>query len=182
MYGMVNEGIRALVLENHGADTWAMICEKARIPDTEFERMTSYDDAVTHRLVGAICEHTDLEAGDVLEVFGRYWIKFAGSSSYGNLMRLAGDTFVERLENLDDMHERIQCSMPHLRPPSFEITQIGERQYLLDYFSSREGLACMVTGLLHGLAAETGEKVAIKQIRHKAETKDHDSFEIILLE
>lgn len=182
MYGMVNEGVRTFILSNHGQDTWAAICASAGVDTTEFDRMISYDDAVTYGLVGAICDHTGLDAAEVLEIFGRYWIEFAGASTYGNLMKLAGRSFVEKLENLDDMHERIQATMPHLRPPSFELSQTGDTSYLLDYHSSRDGLNHMVIGLLHGLAAETGEKIDVKQVRSKAETSDFDSFEIILQE
>lgn len=181
MYGMVNDGVRSFIVENHGPDVWESICDKAGITEREFERMISYDDAVTYALVGAICDETGLGAAEVLEIFGRYWVGFAGKSTYGNLLKLTGSTLVERLGNLDDMHARIQNSMPHLQAPSFDLTHAGGDTYTLDYYSPREGLAPMVIGLLHGLAAETDEKIEVRQIGAKDETTDHDSFEITLL-
>ena len=181
MYGMVNEGIREFILENHGTEAWEAICKDAGTHYTEFEKMSSYDDAITYDLVGAVCNHTGLSSDEVLKVFGTYWVKFVGGSNFGNLLRLAGNTFIERLEGLDDMHDRILLSMPHLKPPSFELDQLREGVFLLHYYSDRDGLAPMVIGLLYGLANETGEKITVKQVESKTKSADHDIFEIALL-
>ncbi len=182
MYGMVNEGIKTFIVSNHDDQTWHSICERAGIGHTDFERMSSYDDEVTYKLVGAICDHTGLEADEVLRVFGNYWIEFAGGSNFGNLMRLAGNTFLERLDGLDDMHDRILVSMPHLKPPSFELEPTEqEGVHRLHYYSPREGLTAMVIGLLHGLAADTGEEISVHHAMSRAEGADHDVFEIRLL-
>lgn len=182
MYGMVNEGIRTFIVNAHDEGTWASICRAANIDQQSFERMASYDDAVTYKLVGAICEHTGRRPQDVLEIFGKYWINFAGGSNFGELMRLAGRNFVERVQGLDDMHDRILLSMPHLKPPSFEIEAAGNATYLLRYYSDRAGLAPMVIGLLHGLAADTDERIEVHHLRSKSDTLDHDVFEIRLLD
>ena len=129
MYGMVNEGIRAFIEKEHGPETWEVICKSAQIDQTTFERMTSYDDSITYALVGAICEHTGLSGEDVLKVFGSYWVEFAGASHFGTFLRLAGNSFVERIKGLDDMHESILLSMPHLKPPSFELEDLGDDTY-----------------------------------------------------
>ena len=180
MYGMVNDGIRTFILENHSEETWRSICAGAGLSQTEFERMSAYDDDVTYKLVGSVCEHTGLDADDVLRVFGTYWISYAGGSNFGNLMRLAGRTFLERLEGLDDMHDRILVSMPHLKPPSFELEDRDDGTYHLHYHSDREGLSSMVIGLLHGLAADTDEKISVSHVHKRLNGEDHDVFEIRL--
>lgn len=182
MYGMVNEGIRTFIETHHGSDTWTAICQQAGVQQAEFERMANYDDAVTYDLVGAICAHTGMPAAKVLEVFGTYWVEFAGQSSFGKLLTVTGKDFVERVEGLDDMHERILVSMPHLKPPSFDIEQTGDTTYQLHYYSERDGLAPMVIGLLHGLAAQTGEKISVKMDASKMDGADHDIFAIDMLE
>lgn len=181
MYGMVNEGIRTFIETNHGPETWGAICTAAGVERTNFERMASYDDAVTYDLVGAICDHTGLSGAEVLEVFGRFWVDYVGGSSFGNLLKITGKTFVERIEGLDEMHERILISMPHLKPPSFEIEHVNEANYRLHYYSERDGLAPMVIGLLHGLAAETNDRIDIKVAQSKADGADHDVFMIQML-
>lgn len=184
MYGMVNEGIRTYILREFDEQTWQKICKSAGLNQFDFEKMTSYDDGVTYELVGAICDHTGLEAAEVLKIFGEYWVEFAGASNFGHLMRMAGDSFLDRVRGLDDMHERILLSMPHLTPPSFELEETdksAEGQYILRYFSEREGLAHMVIGLLHGLAQETGDRIEVNHITPKSETSDHDVFQISLI-
>ncbi|WP_424932960.1 heme NO-binding domain-containing protein [Amaricoccus macauensis] len=180
MYGMINEGIRSFIVENHGQEAWRDICATAGLKCTEFERMTNYSDTLTYDLVGAISQHTGLPANDVLKVFGEYWLEFAGTTRFGSLMRLAGRTFVERLRWLDDMHDRIVTSMPGLNPPSFELEVIEDRRFHLHYFSDREGLAPMVIGLLYGLAAETGDVIEIRHMIHRGDQSDHDVFEITM--
>lgn len=182
MYGMVNEGIRQFVELSHDEATWAEICKKASVDVTRFERMVSYDDAITYNLVGAICAHTGLAAEDALESFGTYWIEYVGSSSFGNLLKLAGRTLIEKLDGLDDMHDRVFASMPNLKPPSFELETLDDKNHNLHYFSDRDGLAPMVVGLLHGLARETGEAIRVNQIQAKSDGADHDVFAIALLD
>jgi hypothetical protein len=179
---MVNEGIRTFILNNHGAEAWRTICSKAGLEEREFERMSNYDDAVTYGLVGAICEYTGLTASEVLSVFGKYWVEYAGGSNFGRLLRLSGRSLFEQLKGLDDMHDRVLLSMPHLKPPSFEVDLTGERTCLLHYYSDRDGLAPMVVGLLYGLAQEAGEKIEVEQILFKSAEADHDAFEIRLLD
>lgn len=181
MYGMVNEGIRTFIVNNHGAEAWCEICDAAGIQENEFEKLTSYDDEITYRLVGAICDHTGLDAGEVLKVFGNYWVKFAGGSGFRDLMRLSGSTFIDQIRGLDDLHDRIILSMPHLKPPSFELEQAGDKVYQLHYYSERDGLAPMVEGLLFGIAEDTSEKIEVSQMDFKSEGADHDIFEIRLL-
>ena len=180
MYGMVNEGIRTFVERNFGVEAWNSICGDADIETTQFDRLGSYDDAVTYCLVDAIAKYTELPPENVLKVFGEYWVGYAGQSGFGNLLKISGKNFVERVQNLDDMHERILLTMPNLKPPSFELEKVGEKTYDLSYYSTRLGLGSMVVGLLHGLAEQTGEEITVKQIQHRSVQSDPDIFRIVL--
>ena len=180
MYGMVNEGIHTFIKTNYGDDAWKEICSKAGLNRSEFERMASYDDAITYSLVGAIVEQTGLSQEEVLKVFGSYWIEFVSQSNFGRLLRVAGDNFVDRINGLDDMHDRILLSMPHLKPPSFELEETGENTYKLHYYSEREGLCPMVMGLLYGLAQDTGEQIEVEHLPPTPETTDHEVFKIVM--
>ena len=181
MYGMVNEGMRQFIERDHGAATWSAICASASVDTNRFERMTCYDDAITYQLVGAICDHMNLEPDVALEGFGAFWVDYVVATSFGNLLKLAGRSFIEKLEGLDDLHNRISVSMPDLKPPSFELETLSADTHRLHYYSERDGLAPMVIGLMHGLAKETDEKIEIEQIEAKAKGADHDIFAITLL-
>ncbi|MGZ2259697.1 heme NO-binding domain-containing protein [Roseobacter sp. A03A-229] len=181
MYGMVNDGIHNFILKHHDADTWQSLCEAAYLETQEFHEMERYDDSVTFQLVHAISDHTGLSAGAVLTEFGSHWIDYAGASPFGALMTSAGNSFLERLRGLDDMHARVQLSMPDLKPPSFKLERKAETTYHLHYISQRTGLDAMVIGMLRGLAEDTGEDIEIKQIAAKSEIVDHSVFEIVLI-
>lgn len=176
MYGLVNNGVRTFVVEHHGSETWEAICAKLGLDADEFETMTAYGDDLTYDLVGAVSETLDLSAETVLEVFGEYWVGYAKSTAVGKLIDLGGDTFWERIRSLDDMHERIQNTMPHLEPPGFDLEDVPNGNRRLHYYSKRDGLASMVVGLLHGLAKECGVEVDIEHIEAKADGADHDVF------
>lgn len=181
MYGLVNNGVRNFVLENYGEDTWSEICAKASVDADEFETMAAYDDAVTYALVGAVSSTLDVPAEKVLEIFGDYWVGYAKSTAVGKLIDQGGDTLWERLRGLDDMHERIQMTMPDLAPPSFDLEDMRDGTHRLHYFSERDGLAPMVVGLLHGLATECGVKIKVDHLSLRSEGADHDVFGLMIL-
>jgi len=176
VYGLVNNGVRTFICEAHGEQMWQDICAKADVNPEEFETMTAYDDALTYALVGAVSETLDLSPEKVLEVFGEYWVGYSKATAVGKLIDQGGDTFLERLRGLDDMHERIQMTMPELEPPSFELEERPDGTHHLHYHSSREGLAPMVIGLLRGLAEECGVEVDIEQVDKAASGVTHDVF------
>lgn len=178
MYGLVNNGIQTFIVENHGEETWRAICAKAGVDGDSFETMSAYEDHTTFALVGAISEHLDLTTAQVLEVFGTYWVSFTKETAIGRLMRFEGVSLSDRLKGLDEMHDRVRLAMPHLDPPSFEYEESDDGENLLHYFSHREGLHSMVVGLLHGLAAETGEEIAVRMVESRAAGHDHDVFAI----
>ena len=176
MYGLVNNGIRTFIVDNHGQDTWRRICEKAAITDEEFENLTAYDDAITYALVGAVSEELGLGADTVLDVFGHYWVGFSKSTSIGKLVDQGADTLIDQIRSLDEMHERVQMTMPHLDPPSFEFEEMPDGNHRLHYMSSRKGLAPMVIGLLRGMADECGVSIDVTHAESKEDGAAHDVF------
>lgn len=178
MYGMVNLGIQKFITENHGPKVWWEICANAGMDDTEFESMLTYDDASTYRLIEAISEKLNMPQDEVLRIFGEYWIEYAGDTALGRIIDFGGSSFIEVLESLDEMHERFRATMPHLRPPSFEVVELSEHTFRLHYQSERQGLTPMVVGLLHGLAHRHGEQITVSLVARKSEGADHDVFQI----
>lgn len=179
MYGMVNDGIRRFVVENHGHAAWAEVCSKAGVADDCFDTLSTAPDSVTYDLVGAICDHFDLEADVALKAFGEYWPEFATNTAFGKLIDFSGEGFVGCLEGLDEMHDRIAATMPHLRPPSFELVAISDTTFHLHYMSHRPGLAPMVYGLLFGVAKHFDVKINVK---HLPQQLNHDGAETFFIE
>ncbi|PUB19231.1 heme-NO-binding protein [Yoonia sediminilitoris] len=162
MYGMVNHGIQSLIEENFGTDDWVQICEKAGIETDHFEGLLSYPDEITYTLVDIISKRYEMGTDEVLRVFGEYWIQFSSDSSIARLLKISKkNSLQENLEALNDMHDRIKLSLPHLRPPYFDYEKGEDGVDKLHYGSEREGMEPMVIGLIYGLAKETGERVEV---------------------
>lgn len=181
MYGMVNDAVRTFIVENHGEDVWLRICEDAGVTTREFEQLLTYNDDITYRLVGSISKHLGMDAADVLKHFGQYWPEYARDTSVGKMIRFGGDSFIETLQSLDEMHERVKIAMPEIRPPSFELETVGEDSYRLHYYSDRDGLGPMVIGLLYGLAAQKQTSIEVEHTQQKGVSADHDVFGIRVL-
>ena len=179
MYGLVNKAIQELICQNHGQDTWERIRKAAGVSLESFVSMQAYPDELTYELVGAASRELSLPVPALLEAFGQHWVHYTGKAGYGELMGIAGTSFVEFLQELDNMHARVAMTFPKLRPPSFECTDIGPRSVRLHYHSEREGLAPMVLGLVRGL----GEIFAVEGLVVEHDVRrdsgaDHDEFAI----
>lgn len=182
MYGLVNKAIEDLVCTQFGWDTWQTIKRRAGIDLPVFLCMQQYPDDLTYKLVNAASETLDMPPAAILHAFGTYWTQYTAQEGYGELLGMTGDTFQEFLLNLDTMHARVAFSYPHLQPPSFECTDMTSTSLNLHYFSSRQGLAPMVVGLLEGLAALFNLKIEIVLTHSREAGNDHEIFALTFQE
>lgn len=176
MYGLVNQAIQQMVVEKFGEETWEKIRSKANAEDV-FVAMDQYPDADTVNLVGASCEVLGIDAPTVLKTFGDYWVDFTGEA-YGELFKMSGATFLQFVQNLNDLHSRVGQIMPELKPPSFSVTDVRDGQFTLHYHSVREGLFPMIEGLLKGLGRRFDTEVEVAHVRGRADGLDHDEFQV----
>ena len=177
MYGLVNKAVGDLVCTRFGEQAWEAIRARARIGVDSFISMDPYPDEVTYKLVGAASEVLGLSPEAVLDAFGEFWIRYTAKEGYGEMFSMFGESFGEFLHSLDALHTHIGLSFSQLKPPTFSCEDLGEGTYLLSYFSTREGLAPMMVGLLRGLAAVFGKQVEIQHVKGRAEV-GHDEFHI----
>ncbi len=177
MYGLVNKAVVDLVTSKFGQETWNQIKKKADVDLDVFVSMDGYPDDITYRLVGAASEVLKITPAQVLEAFGEYWVLYTAAEGYGPLLDAAGSNLREFLMNLDALHARVALTMSNLKPPRFRVVDVDKGTMLLEYYSTREGLAPMVVGLLRGLGIRFDTKI---DIAHKRVT-DHDEFTIKVL-
>jgi len=179
MYGLINMAIKQLVLDNFGEPGWQQVLQKSTIKQSQFELLTVYDDAITYKLVEGACAVTGKPATEILDLFGRYWVKYAAAAGYEPLFKLFGPTLKECLLNLNRMHDHMGAMMPGLVPPEFYIEKdISETEVLLIYKSQRPGLAPMVSGLMAGLAERYGVQNLIAEHLGKTEDQKGDLFHL----
>lgn len=175
MYGMVNKAVEDLIVTRFGPEAWQDVRQRAGV-DQDFVNMNQYPDEVTVNLVAAASARLGLPPATILEEFGLHWIRYTAHAGYGDLLRLAGGSFISFLQNLDALHARVGLSFPHLAPPSFRCTDLTPHSVVLHYHSTRSGLAPLVIGLIKGLGQMFRTRVTITQTAHKGETSDHDTF------
>ncbi len=179
MYGLVNKAIQDMICKYHGENTWEIIKQKAELEDIDFFiSMDAYSDDITYRLVEAACGVLDMQAHDVLKAFGEYWVTYTAEEGYGELLDSAGTNLPQFIENLDNLHARVGLSFTQLCPPSFDCEHTSEKSIELNYRSTRQGLAPMVIGLLHGLGKRFQTKVDVTQTSFREHGNAHDSFSI----
>src|SRR4051812_42345266 len=104
MYGMVNKAVEDLVTTRFGAAAWAAIKQRAGVEHEVFLSMDPYPDDITYRLVDAASDVLHLHTDAVLEAFGEYWTLYTAQEGYGEMFKLSGDTLLEFLLNLDELH------------------------------------------------------------------------------
>lgn len=176
MYGLVNRGVRDLVIAAHGEEVWQTIADKAGVDASGFDELVNYDDAITYALVDAASETLQQSAEDILFAFGQHWVLYTGSDKWGYLFDLAGNDFVSFLQGLDNLHGRVEIAMQESRIPQFSVNKHDDH-LILEYHSHREGLAPMVLGLLQGLQDKFDEQWSIEHVGYRARD-GFDSFKL----
>lgn len=176
MYGLVNQGIRKMVIQHFGEDTWDAIREKSGVEDV-FAAMEPYPDEVTLSLVGAASEVLSLPPEKVLHAFGKWWIGNA-AVEYSGIFRLTGESFPEFVQNLDSIHSRVLSMLPRLTPPSFTLADVTDSSVTVHYYSNRQGLYPMVEGMIEGIGEWFAVPVTIDSIVHEGGSPEHTIFKV----
>ena len=174
MYGLVNKAVREMVTTGHGEAMWEKIRAQAGVEDV-FISMDQYPEDVTDKLVMAASAILGASPSDILTGFGHYWIGFA-HRNYDFVINLSGNTFLEFVKNLNNMHSRVGQWMPDLNPPSFTVTDETGDTFHLHYYSSRSGFGPMIKGLLAGLGERFNTEVEVEHLRGAEEGLDHEQF------
>ncbi len=176
MYGMVNNALQEFVSSHLGEDAWLQLAADNDAEDGIFISLESYPDEVTFALAVGAARAMELELDTFLVGFGRHWISYANHTAYAPLLLALGG-FSETLLGLDDMHRRIQRTLPKLNAPSFRF-QSSPRGGTLRYISTRNGLAPFVVGLLQGLAEMHSLALTINHTIKRTADSHFDEFEL----
>jgi hypothetical protein len=178
MYGIVNQAIRDLVVDQFGLDKWEKIREVSGVTHDFFVSNEPYEDNITFELVGATSDVLGISTENVLEAFGEYWVLKTGLEKYGDLMKAGGENFREFLLNLPNFHSRIMLIYPKLSPPEFMVHEKSDDILELHYYSERHGLTAFVIGLIKGIAQMYNTTMSIELVESVSGTPWHDTFEI----
>ncbi len=181
MYGLVNQAIQGLVVDNFGEDNWKAIKQKAGVTEDAFLSNEIYDDSITFNLAVSASEVLNIPLADVLKTFGKYWIIKVGNEKYGPLMKSGGDNFIDFIVNLPNFHSRVMLIYSDIKPPEFIVEKITDSQLKLHYYSTRQGLTDFMFGLIQGLGELYQTPIDIKLIADRRNGDEQDIFEIDIL-
>jgi hypothetical protein len=152
MYGLVNQAIKSMVLEHVDEKIWRNICLELKISSDDFESFVQYPDEMTLQLVLKISATLNMPPPVLLEEFGKFFVKYARNSEYQSILEAFGKSPVELIESLDNLHARLGLLFDNLRPPSFWVDRVSEKEILVHYSSQRQmPLEPFVVGLIKGI-------------------------------
>jgi len=178
MYGLINNSLKSMIIEQFGEEQWQQVLSASGVPDDSFLTMRSYDDKITYALAGAASEVLGAPVDACLEMFGQYWVLETASKSYGMLLDAAGQDMLEFLGNMNALHDRITSTFLSYVPPEFFV-ESKDDHYLIHYVSKREGLTPFVVGLLKGLATRFDcELTILSQTEMPVDSGAHTVFAI----
>ncbi|MFT6891664.1 MAG: hypothetical protein ACJASY_003723, partial [Halioglobus sp.] len=83
MYGLINNSLKNMILEQFGEDQWQKVVSTSGVSEDSFLTMRSYDDSITYSLAGAASDVLGAPVEDCLEMFGEYWVLETATKSYG---------------------------------------------------------------------------------------------------
>jgi len=182
MYGLVNQAIQGLVIDNFGSENWDKIKQKAGVTNDSFLTNEIYDDSITFNLAISAADVLNIPVSDVLKTFGKYWIIKVGNEKYGPLMKSGGDNFIDFIVNLPNFHSRVMLIYADIKPPEFIVEKVSENKIMLHYFSTRQGLTDFMFGLIQGLGEFYNTPISIIMAADRRNGDEHDIYEINIMQ
>lgn len=143
MYGLVNRTVEDLVVFNYGRETWQALRSRAPVGIETFLSMVARSDGAIEPLIVAASEVLGLSPDQALEHFGEYFAIFSATESDGEVMEIAGGSFVDYLASLDAV-----CAPVGLRLSLSDITDDSLR---LSCRGARPRMAPLVVGVVRGV-------------------------------
>ncbi|BHF73337.1 trans-synaptic signaling by soluble gas, modulating synaptic transmission [Sparganum proliferum] len=152
MYGFLILAFKKIVENDFGEDAWSCLLEVSGIRTRTFQARKKYWDQTLFHLFKAYAQELNIKLEQVAYENGRFFHEFVDCAGYGNLLKIQGRTFLEFLKQIDNLHEYLKFSYPHIRSPSFLVVNSSETHITLLYESTRAGYSPYVRGQLIGLA------------------------------
>ncbi len=176
MHGLVNRSIQCFLRDTYGAKLWAKVASEAGISPAGFEALLSYDDGLTDVVIDAAARRLGKPREALLEDVGIY---LAGLEPLRRLLRFGGVDYVDFLQSLDELPERVRLAVPELDIPDLVLTPAGAGRYTLVCRAQHSGFAAVFAGILRAMADDYGSLVLIEP---GAEESDSGSVAIELLD
>ena len=182
MHGLVNRSIKRFIVDSYGVEIWGEICREADLGFDNFEAMLTYDSALTNAVLAAGCRRLKRKRANLLEDMGTYMVSHPDLVPLRRLLRFGGDTFVEFLHSLDDLHDRAALALPDLDFPQLELCEHALNSYSLIYRWRQHGFGTLVLGVMRAMADDYGVLALLGHSSTLGEFGDVDTISISLVD
>jgi len=163
MYGLINAALRELIVSRHGHEVWNEVAAVGAPNIPDFDKMASYPDELTTRLLQTAQQVTGIEVDAFIDELGEFWVGYTDAQGYGAMFDIAGDSLHDFLLSLNTLHARVGRSFSNLRPPSFRFDHLESQGLRMHYLSERAGLCPMIFGLMRGLSRRFRTEVTVAE-------------------
>lgn len=179
MHGLINRGIQRFVTDTYGEDRWLAAMRIAGFEFSDFEAMWQYDNAVTSRVLDAICVVLERPYNELLEDIGTYLVSHKNVEALRRLLRFGGVNFIEFLHSLDDLADRARLAVSDLELPRLELVEETADKFTLRCYSDEPGWGHFFMGVLRAMADDYG---VLAFLDHEGSQDDCERLTITLLE
>jgi len=161
MYGLIDKSIQCFIHDTYSEEDWAEIRSAAGLPFAGFEALLRYDDALTEAVLAAACARLGKDRETFLEDLGTYLVSHPNLKAVRRLLRFGGETFVEFLNSLDDLHDHARLAVPELELPFLELSERAPQVFLVTSRWRMAGFGHVLLGLLRAMADDYGALVVL---------------------
>ncbi len=161
MHGSICVILKKFIEQNYGKETWSEILRLAGHDGLVLSPIQNYPDEAVFAIVGATCEHLEIDMTTGLEAVGRFatpeLVRFAKG-----MLHPDWKTF-ELLANIETLiHRTIRVSNPDADPANIQAFELSDDQVQVVY-SSQRGLCALAHGILQGLGDVFDEELTVVQ-------------------
>ena len=159
MHGSICVILKKFVEQSHGKETWQEILRLAGHDGLVLSPIQSYPDEAVFAIVGATCEHLEVDMQTGLEAVGKFaapeLVRFARG-----MLHPDWKTF-ELLANIETLiHRTIRVSNPDAEPATIQAFELSDDEVQVVY-SSQRGLCALANGILQGLGDVFDEELKV---------------------
>ncbi|XP_043590603.1 soluble guanylate cyclase 89Da-like isoform X5 [Bombus pyrosoma] len=147
---------RSVNLE-YGEDVWLQLLERADCKHMVFNTRQTYPDELMTNLAAALAECNGESVEDVMQFFGKCFVRFFSNLGYACMIKATGRYFCDFLQNVDNIHMQMRFTYPRMKSPSMYTTHVDPQGVVLVYRSTRKGFTHYLMGQLFQIAKELYE-------------------------
>lgn len=161
MHGLINKAIQSFVCATYGRPSWLRVTRAAGLGFDEFEAMLVYDEDVFARVIDALSEELGRPSVEILEDLGTYLVSHPNMEGLRRLLRFGGVTYVEFLQSLDDLADRVRLAVSDLSLPVLELRELSANEFQLLCGPGLPGYSSVMVGVLRAMADDYGALVIL---------------------